>query len=57
MDGSEHDVARRTILMSAGIGIGAGLVSGLSQAQAEAATAASRRGNLELGILGAARAA
>ena len=39
MDGSEHDVARRTILMSAGIGIGAGLVTGLSQAQAEAATA------------------
>ena len=29
MDG-EHDLARRTVLMSAGIGIGAGLVSGLS---------------------------
>jgi alpha-beta hydrolase superfamily lysophospholipase len=36
MDG-EHDVARRTVLMSAGIGIGAGLVSGLSPAQAEGA--------------------
>src|SRR5882757_3197585 len=30
----EHDIARRTVLMSAGVGIGAGLVSGLSSAQA-----------------------
>ena len=35
MDG-EHGVERRTVLMSAGVGIGAGLVSGLA-AQAEAA--------------------
>jgi alpha-beta hydrolase superfamily lysophospholipase len=39
MDGSAHDIARRTILMSAGIGIGAGLVSGVSSAQAEGAAA------------------
>jgi len=36
----EHDIARRTVLMSAGVGIGAGLVSGLSAAQAEGAAAA-----------------
>jgi pimeloyl-ACP methyl ester carboxylesterase len=36
----ENDVARRTILMSAGIGIGAGLVSGLSPAQSEGAAQA-----------------
>jgi alpha-beta hydrolase superfamily lysophospholipase len=36
MDG-EHDVGRRTVLMSAGIGIGAGLMSGLAPAQAESA--------------------
>ena len=39
MDGSEHDVARRTVLMSAGL-VGAGLVAGVSQAQAEGAAAA-----------------
>jgi alpha-beta hydrolase superfamily lysophospholipase len=33
----EHDVARRTVLMSAGVGIGAGLVPGLAPAQAESA--------------------
>src|SRR5690349_16925774 len=31
----EHDIARRTVLMSAGVGIGAGLVSGIATAQAE----------------------
>src|SRR6185312_4324258 len=36
MDG-EHGVGRRTVLMSAGIGIGAGLMSGLAPAQAESA--------------------
>ena len=36
----EHDIARRTVLVSAGVGIGAGLVSGLSSAQAEGATPA-----------------
>ena len=36
MDG-EHDIGRRTVLMSAGIGIGAGLMSGLAPAQAESA--------------------
>ena len=36
----EHDIARRTVLMSAGVGIGAGLVSGLSAAQAEGAAPA-----------------
>ncbi|MEI8151765.1 MAG: alpha/beta fold hydrolase [Hyphomicrobiales bacterium] len=40
MDGSEHDIARRTVLMSAGIGIGAGLVSGIASAHAEGAEAA-----------------
>jgi len=35
----EHGVGRRTVLMSAGIGIGAGLVSGLASAQAENASA------------------
>lgn len=39
MDG-EHGVARRDILMSAGIGIGAGLVSGLGVAHAQSAAAA-----------------
>jgi alpha-beta hydrolase superfamily lysophospholipase len=39
MDDSEHDIARRTVLVSAGVGIGAGLVSGLSSAQAEGAVA------------------
>jgi len=37
MEGSDNGVARRAVLMSAGIGIGAGLVSGLSAAQAEGA--------------------
>ena len=36
MDG-EHDIGRRTVLMSAGIGIGAGLVSGLATTPADAA--------------------
>src|SRR5256885_597416 len=36
----EHDIARRTVLVSAGVGIGAGLVSGLPSAQAEGATPA-----------------
>jgi pimeloyl-ACP methyl ester carboxylesterase len=36
----EHDIARRAVLVSAGVGIGAGLVSGLSSAQAEGAAAA-----------------
>ena len=40
MDGSEHDIARRTVLMSAGIGIGASLVSGIASAHAEGAEAA-----------------
>ena len=35
----EHDIARRTVLVSAGVGIGAGLVSGLAPAQAEGAAA------------------
>jgi alpha-beta hydrolase superfamily lysophospholipase len=34
----EHDIARRTVLVSAGVGIGAGLVSGLSAAHAEGAS-------------------
>jgi pimeloyl-ACP methyl ester carboxylesterase len=34
----EHDIARRTVLMSAGVGIGAGLVSGMTSARAEAPT-------------------
>ena len=37
MEGHDNGVARRTVLMSAGVGIGAGLVSGLSPAQAEGA--------------------
>jgi pimeloyl-ACP methyl ester carboxylesterase len=45
MDG-EHDVARRTVLMSAGVGIGAGLVSGLSAAQAEGAEQAAAGGDI-----------
>jgi alpha-beta hydrolase superfamily lysophospholipase len=45
MDG-EHDVARRTVLMSAGVGIGAGLVSGLSAAQAAEANAAPAGGDI-----------
>jgi len=40
MDGFDHDVARRTVLMSAGIGIGAGVVSGLASAQAQGVTPA-----------------
>ena len=36
---NDHGVGRREILVSAGIGIGAGLVSGLSQAQAQGAAA------------------
>jgi pimeloyl-ACP methyl ester carboxylesterase len=49
MEGSEHDVARRTVLMSAGLVganlvganlVGAGLVAGTSQARAEGAAAA-----------------
>ncbi len=39
MDGDRHGVGRRAVLMSAGIGIGAGLVSGLMPAQAESAPA------------------
>jgi alpha-beta hydrolase superfamily lysophospholipase len=39
MDDSEHDVARRTVLMSAGL-VGAGLVSGMSAGQAEGAATA-----------------
>src|SRR5436190_10296133 len=42
----EHDIARRTVLMSAGVGIGAGLVSGLSSAQAEGAAAVA--GNVDI---------
>src|SRR6187551_1575010 len=38
MEGHDNGVARRTVLMSAGVGIGAGLVSGLSSAHAEGAT-------------------
>ena len=41
---NEHDVARRTILMSAGIGIGVGLVSGLASAQAQGVTPAAAAG-------------
>jgi pimeloyl-ACP methyl ester carboxylesterase len=41
---NEHDVARRTVLMSAGIGIGAGLVSGLAPAQAQGVTSAAAAG-------------
>ena len=40
----EHGVGRRTVLMSAGIGIGAGLVSGIAPAQAEGARAAPKSG-------------
>jgi pimeloyl-ACP methyl ester carboxylesterase len=36
----QHDVARRAVLMSAGIGIGAGLVSGIAPAQGEGAAQA-----------------
>ena len=36
----EHGVGRRTVLMSAGLGIGAGLVSGLAPAHAEGAAGA-----------------
>src|SRR6187401_1084687 len=39
MEGHDNGVARRTVLMSAGVGIGAGLVSGLP-AQAEGTAAA-----------------
>jgi alpha-beta hydrolase superfamily lysophospholipase len=39
MEGHDNGVARRTVLMSAGVGIGAGLVSGMS-AQAEGTAAA-----------------
>jgi pimeloyl-ACP methyl ester carboxylesterase len=39
MDNADEGVARRTILMSAGFGIGAGLVSGLTTAKAEAPAA------------------
>jgi pimeloyl-ACP methyl ester carboxylesterase len=42
MDGLDHDIARRTVLMSAGVGIGAGLVSGLAPAQAAAPAAAAQ---------------
>ena len=37
MEGQDDGVARRTVLMSAGVGIGAGLVSGLRATQAEGA--------------------
>ncbi len=40
MDKDEHDVARRAVLMSASVGIGASLVSGLSAAHAQGAAAA-----------------
>jgi pimeloyl-ACP methyl ester carboxylesterase len=40
MEGSDNGVVRRTVLMSAGAGIGAGLVSGLSAAHAEGAAGA-----------------
>ncbi len=40
MEGSDNGVARRTVLMSAGVGIGAGLVSGLSAAHAKGAAGA-----------------
>ena len=40
MEGSDNGVARRTVLMSAGVGIDAGLVAGLSAAHAEGAGAA-----------------
>jgi alpha-beta hydrolase superfamily lysophospholipase len=39
MEGHDNGVARRTVLVSAGVGIGAGFVSGLSSAQAEGAAA------------------
>src|SRR4051794_39897371 len=39
MEGHDDGVARRTVLVSAGVGIGAGLVSGLSAAHAEGAAA------------------
>ena len=35
MEGHDNGVVRRTVLMSAGVGIGAGLVSGLSSAQGQ----------------------
>ena len=47
MEGHDNGVARRTVLMSAGVGIGAGLVSGLSSAQAQGR---SRRGRGEAEI-------
>ena len=40
MEGHDNGVARRTVLMSAGVGIGAGLASGLSSAQGEGLAAA-----------------
>jgi pimeloyl-ACP methyl ester carboxylesterase len=40
MDGSDHGVARRTVLMSASAGVGASLVSGLAPASAAGAVAA-----------------
>jgi hypothetical protein len=40
MDKDEHGVARRAVLMSAGVGIGAGLISGLAPAHAQGAAAA-----------------
>ena len=56
MEGHDNDVARRTVLMSAGVGIGAGLVSGLSPRKRKAPRRGAGR-NLEPGILGATRAA
>jgi len=39
MDGSDNGIARRTVLMSASVGLGAGLVSGMPVAQATPAAA------------------
>ena len=51
MEGHDNGVARRTVLMSAGVGIGAGLVSGLSRAGGRRRRRGRSR-NLEPGILG-----
>lgn len=40
MSDTDHGVARRTVLMSAGLGLGTGLVSGLVSAEAQGATQA-----------------
>ena len=52
MEGRDNGVARRTVLMSAGVGIGAGLVSGLSPRRREGAAGAARGEIWSSGILG-----